>query len=125
MSDTQTVAPVASATMVSLSPEQKAKLDAIQKKAEAGRKTIEEIKGGKNGDLVVDGTLKYNEEHRKQQVSIRCSISGCNETREVFTSDIHQIRVCMSHRKEQKKASRAAKAAEKKELIALGKKAKA
>ena len=48
----------------------------------------------------------------KQQVTIRCTADGCDETREVFTSDLFQVRMCQTHADAARKAKKAAKKAE-------------
>lgn len=48
------------------------------------------------------GTLKFNVDgvHKnKLTVVIRCSHPGCNEKREIATSDLHQVTMCEEHTK--------------------------
>jgi hypothetical protein len=55
---------------------------------------------------VIEGTLQYDPTTNKQSVEIRCQHPGCKETRRVFTSDLFQVRLCDTHKKEAKKAQR-------------------
>lgn len=107
------------AILAGMAPEQRAKIEAAMKKVAAKRTSEEEIR--KNHKNVVEGSVKYNEVAKKQVATITCSIDGCKETREVFTSDLHQVKTCLTHRKEQRKAARQARAAEQKKLIEAGK----
>jgi len=60
---------------------------------------------------VIEGSLRWNDLHGKQQVTINCTADGCSETRDVFTSDLHQVSMCEIHAKEARKAAKAAKKA--------------
>jgi hypothetical protein len=60
---------------------------------------------------VIEGTMRWNDIAGKQQVTIRCTAEGCDETRDVFTSDLFQVRMCETHAKEARKAAKAAKKA--------------
>lgn len=119
MTTTKQAKPEVSGILASLSPEDRAKVEAAMKKAASKRKTEAEIRADHKN--VIEGSLSYNEVASKQAVKITCAIDGCKETREVFTSDLHQVKTCMSHRKEQRKAARQARAAEQKRLIEKGK----
>lgn len=112
-----------SAILASLPEADRAKVEAAMKKVASKRKTEAEIR--KDNANVIEGSLSYNETAQKQVVKISCSISGCKETRDVFTSDLHQVKTCLPHRKEQRKAARQARAAEQKRLIEKGKAASA
>lgn len=118
MDNTKTT-PEVSAVLASMTPEQLAKVEAALKKVAAKRKSEVEIR--KDHANVIEGSLSYDEGARKQVVKITCSIGGCKETREVFTSDLHQVKTCITHRKEQRKAARQARQAETKKLIEAGK----
>lgn len=120
MSDTKTPAnPEVSAIVASMTPEQLEKVQKAMKRLEAKRKSEAEIR--KDHENVIEGSVKYDEVAKKQVATITCSISGCKETRQVFTSDLHQVKTCNTHRKEQRKAARQARAAEQKRLIEAGK----
>jgi hypothetical protein len=108
-----------SAILAGMAPDQRAKIEAAMKKVAAKRTSEAEIR--KIHANVVENSVKYNEVAKKQVAVITCSISGCKETREVFTSDLHQVKTCLSHRKEQRKAARQSRAAEQKRLIEAGK----
>lgn len=108
-----------SAILASLPADQAAKIEAAMKKVAAKRTSEAEIR--KLHENVIEGSVKYSETAKKQVATITCSISGCKETRDVFTSDLHQVKTCMTHRKEQRKAARQARAAEQKKLIEAGK----
>lgn len=112
-----------SAILASLPADQRAKVEAAMKKVASKRKTEIEIR--KDFANVIEGSLSYNETAQKQTVKITCSISDCKEIREVFTSDLHQVKTCLTHRKEQRKSARQARAAEQKRLIEAGKAASA
>lgn len=111
------------AIKAALTPEQAAKLDKLMASKVAKRKSEDEIL--KDHANVIKGSVKYDEVAKKQVAQITCSIDGCKEIRDVFTSDLHQVKTCMTHRKEQRKAARQARAAEQKRLIEAGKAAQA
>jgi hypothetical protein len=119
MSNTKTEATEVNAILAGMTPEQRTKIEAAMKKVASKRTSEDEIR--KLHSNVIEGSLSYNETAQKQVVKITCSITDCKETREVFTSDLHQVRTCLSHRKEQRKAARQARAAETKKLIEAGK----
>ena len=111
--------------LASLSPEDRAKLEASLKSGSKSRRMSEEDILSEY-PLVIpkafDGqTLRWNEAAGKQEASVRCSIDGCKETRIAFTSDLFQVKTCMTHRKEQRKVARQARKAEADALIAKGK----
>jgi len=111
------------AILAALSPEDRAKLEASLKSgaAKSRRKTEDEIR--KEYPHVVEGSMTWNEGAGKQQVKITCAHDGCEEQREVFTSDLFQVRMCSTHRKEQRAEARKARQAEQKALIEKGRKA--
>ena len=120
MSDTKTQGnSEVSAMVASMTPEQLEKVQKAMKRLEAKRKSEAEIR--KDHENVIENSVKYDEVAKKQVATITCSISGCKETRQVFTSDLHQVKTCNTHRKEQRKAARQARAAEQKRLIEAGK----
>jgi hypothetical protein len=45
----------------------------------------------------IRGTLHMDKKKNKQMVSIRCKFDGCKNVREVFTSDLFQVDVCLDH----------------------------
>ena len=111
--------------LASLSPEDRAKLEASLKAGTKSRRMSEEdilaeypnvIKGAFDGQ-----TLRWNEAAGKQEAQVSCGIEGCKETRIAFTSDLFQVKTCMTHRKEQRKVARQARKAEADALIAKGK----
>lgn len=113
------------AILSSLSPEDRAKLEASLKAGGKSRRMSEEDILGEY-PLVIKGhfegqTLRWNEAAGKQEAAIRCSIEGCKEVRIAFTSDLFQVKTCMTHRKEQRKQARQNRKAEADRLIAKGK----
>lgn len=118
MSDSDTVLSLSealSAKLASLSPEAKEKLLAkVLKKADAKRVPATEIEA--KYSHVIPGSLVWDEVAEKQAVQIRCSHPECSETRRVFTSDLFQVRLCVPHKTE---ARRAAKVEERELLKAL------
>lgn len=111
------------AILAALSPEDRAKLEASLKSgaAKSRRKTEEEIR--KEYPHVVEGSMTWNEGAGKQEVKITCAHDGCDEQRTVFTSDLFQVRMCSTHRKEQRAEARKARQAEQKALIEKGREA--
>lgn len=115
------------AILAALSPEKRAKLEAAMKSSEAKsrRMSDEEILG--EYPLVIKDafgegkTTRWNPEAKKMEATVRCSIGGCKEHRIAFTSDLFQVKTCLTHRKEQRKAARVARKAEADQLIAEGK----
>lgn len=94
------------------------------------RKVLQDhLKGGKSRRVgeaelkakypqMVEGSLAFDDVRNKQFVFINCAHPGCGETRKTFTSDLFQVSMCDSHRKEAAKAKRDAKAARIKEILA-------
>jgi hypothetical protein len=113
------------ALVLALPAEKQAHARKVLAKADGGskRKSIEEIKAGKNGSLVISDEVEWDEAAGKQAVVISCSIEGCENTRRVFTSDLHQVSVCLEDRKAQRSIARKARKEEADLLIAEGKKA--
>lgn len=117
------------AILAALPPEKRAKLEAAMKSSESKsrRMSDDEILG--EYKLVIKDsfgpgkTTRWNPEAKKMEATVRCSISGCKETRIAFTSDLFQVKTCLTHRKEQRKAARQARAAERDALIEEGRKA--
>ena len=117
------------AILATLSPEKRAKLEALMKSAEgkSRRMSDEEILG--EYPLVIKDsfgegkTTRWNPEAKKMEATVRCSISGCKENRIAFTSDLFQVRTCLTHRKEQRKAARVARKQEAEALMEEGRKA--
>jgi hypothetical protein len=60
---------------------------------------------------VVTGSVRFDAVANKQKATIRCMHSGCGKTRDVFTSDLFQVRVCEEHKKAERKASKDAQKA--------------
>jgi hypothetical protein len=60
---------------------------------------------------MVKGSLTWVEGSNKQRATINCQHEDCEETREVFTSDLFQVRFCATHKKEARKARKAEEAA--------------
>lgn len=113
------------AILAALPEADRVKLEASLKSGSKSRRMSEEdilgeypnvIKGAFDGE-----TLRWNEGAGKQEAMVRCSIDGCKETRIAFTSDLFQVKTCMTHRKEQRKVARQARKAEQDALIAKGK----
>lgn len=111
--------PDVKAILASMSPDDRAKVETAMKKVASKRKTEAEVR--KDYPHVIEGSMGFDEKAQKQTVKITCTVDGCSEIREVFTSDLFQVRVCMGHRKEQKSLARKARRAEEKALIEKGK----
>lgn len=111
------------AIMAALPPDKQAKLAEILKKGEKGSRRKSEVEIRKDYPNVIEGSLRWNETAGKQMVDISCSVEGCEDTREVFTSDLFQVKTCLEHRKVQRAEARKARVAERDNLIAEGKKA--
>lgn len=47
----------------------------------------------------VKGSVKESKEGGKRIALIKCTHKGCKDTRQVFTSDIFQVKLCEEHRK--------------------------
>lgn len=67
---------------------------------------------------LIPGSVGFDAEAKKQFGMIKCKQPGCENTRRVFTSDLWQVTVCVSHRD----AARKAKAEERKALLETFKK---
>ena len=98
--------------------------ETTEKKAKgANRMTIEELTEDYPSHTFVPGSLSFLESENKQAVKIVCATEGCERTRQVRTSDLHQVSFCeVCHRKakrerarEKRRAKRAAEKAEKAE----------
>jgi hypothetical protein len=117
------------AMVAALSPEQGEKLKKILQSKLGGAKRLDEAEVLAKSKLIIkDGapngkTVDWDPENKKQYAMIRCSIPGCKELRKVFTSDLHQVKVCITHRKDQKKVARQARTEERDMLLELGRKA--
>lgn len=82
---------------------QKAQLKrAAKSKAKAKRISADEIET--KYPHVISGTLEFDANVGKQSVEIACQHEGCEETRRVFTSDLFQVRTCVEHKAEERKA---------------------
>lgn len=68
---------------------------------------------------VVEGSLRWNGLHGKQEVSIQCVQEGCDATREVFTSDLFQIDSCKPCTVQSRKLRMKTRRAEAKAIKAL------
>ena len=101
-----------------LTPEAKAKITgaAATSGKRARRKSATDIFSAYGH--AIEGSLSYDTGANKQRVEIRCQHSGCKKTREVFTSDLFQVRVCLDHKKAQRKSARQDKKAEAKAALA-------
>jgi len=92
---------------MNLSPEQQKLLkSAIKSEGKSRRMGAAEIEA--KYSHVVKGSMRFNPTANKQQVTIRCTTPGCTKTREVFTSDLFQVRSCEDHKKAERKAAREA-----------------
>lgn len=117
------------AIRAALPPDKQAVLDKLMKSSESkSRRMSDEDILGEYPLVIKDAfgagkTTRWNPDAKKQEASIRCSIEGCKETRIAFTSDLFQVKTCLTHRKEQRKAARANRAAERDALIEAGRKA--
>lgn len=117
------------AILAALSPEKRAKLEAAMKSTESkSRRMSDEEILAEYPNVIKDAfgegkTTRWNPVAKKQEATVKCSIGGCKEHRIAFTSDLFQVRTCLTHRKEQRKAARVARTAERDALIEEGKKA--
>lgn len=75
---------------------------------------------------IIPGSLRWDDEAGKQTVTIRCTADGCDEERDVHTSDLFQVTMCVAHAKEARKArkteakaQKAAQAAQAKAEVAI------
>jgi hypothetical protein len=76
-----------------------------KEKAGKGRRISKETIEGKYAHVVKD-SLRWDEAAGKQQVTIVCTHSGCSTKRDVYTSDLFQVKVCLDHRAAAKKAKK-------------------
>ena len=117
------------AILASLPVEKAEKLKAAMKATEGKSRRMSDAEILAEYPLVIkDGfgegkSTEWNPTAKKMQAKVKCSISGCKEIRVAFTSDLFQVRTCLTHRKEQRKAARTARNEERDALIAEGKKA--
>jgi hypothetical protein len=117
------------AILAALPPEKRAKLEAAMKVTESKSRRMSDEDILKEYPLVIKDafgegkTTRWNPGAKKMEATVRCSISGCKEHRIAFTSDLFQVKTCLTHRKEQRKAARQARAAERDTLIEEGRKA--
>jgi hypothetical protein len=118
MADTKEVAAAVNPALV-LDEATKAKIEKAMAKVAAKRSTEAEIM--EKYSNVIKGSLQFDEVAEKQSVEIKCAITDCKETRRLFTSDLHQAKTCLTHRKEARKIARQARANEQKKLIEAGK----
>lgn len=98
-----------------LSDDQKAAIEKALKTQK--RKDGSELEG--KYPHMVKGSLSFDEGAEKQTAEIECTVPGCGATRRVFTSDLFQVKVCEDHKKESRKAARAARREEGKRALAL------
>lgn len=117
------------AIRAALPPEKQALLDKLVKSSEGKSRRMSDEEILAEYPLVIKDsfgagkTTRWNPDAKKQEATIRCSIEGCKEHRVCFTSDLFQIRTCVTHKKEQRKAARQARTAERDALIEAGRKA--
>lgn len=117
------------AILAALPPEKRAKLEAAMKATESKSRRMSDEEILAAYPLVIKDsfgegkTTRWNPNAKKMEATVKCSIEGCKEHRIAFTSDLFQVRTCLTHRKEQRKAARAARAEERDALIEEGKKA--
>lgn len=71
----------------------------------ARRKAEDELLG--KYPHLIKGTLRFNDKTNKQEGEIKCQHPGCDKTRIVATSDMHQVSMCEDHKKEQAKVRKA------------------
>lgn len=110
-------------------PELQAKLKAIAEKGEGKSRKMSDEDILSEYPLVIKNAFgegkstRWNPTAKKYEAEISCSIAGCKEHRMVFTSDLFQVKTCNTHKKEQRKAAREARNAERDALIEAGRKA--
>jgi hypothetical protein len=97
-----------------------AKSETKPKKKAANRMTEEELIQDYPHVAIVPGSLSFIESENKQAVKITCSVEGCERTRTVRTSDLHQADKCevctrKARRERQRQRRKEKKAAEKAE----------
>lgn len=117
------------AILAALPPEKRAKLEAAMKSSESKSRRMSDAEILAAYPLVIkdsfgpDKTTRWNPVAKKMEATVRCSIEGCKEHRIAFTSDLFQVKTCLTHRKEQRKAARVARKAEADTLMEEGRKA--
>jgi hypothetical protein len=95
------------AGMTHLTDEQKNKIrKAVAKEGKPGRRVTEAQLREKNR-VFIEGTLAWDDVAKKQFVEIECTHEGCDQRRKVFTSDLFQVKVCLEHRNDARKAKKA------------------
>ena len=93
-----------------LSADQKKMLAAaVKSEGKSRRKSAAEIEA--EYPHVVKGSMRFDPVANKQRVTITCTQAGCSTKRDVFTSDLFQVRVCEDHKKAERKANRDAQKA--------------
>lgn len=99
-----------------LTDEQKASIEKALK-TQSRRKDASELEA--KHPHMVKGSLGFDEVAKKQTATVKCTVPGCSETRQVFTSDLFQVKVCEGHKKESRKQARAERREEGKRALAL------
>lgn len=85
----------------------------------ANRMTIEELSEDYPNHEFVPGSLTFLDAENKQAVTIVCSVEGCERTRQLRTSDLHQQDKCeVCHRKAKRERAREKRRAKKAEAAA-------
>lgn len=95
-----------------LTEEQKAQLRKAKASESRSRRSDEKDILAKRPHAI-PGSLGFDTTANKQFMVINCQVEGCKETRRVFTSDLHQVKTCVTHKDEQRKAAKLSR----KELI--------
>ena len=109
MENTQQSAVETTLARLGLSDDQKETVRKLMAKEKAGkgrRLSAEAIEA--KWDHVVKGSVRWNPTANKQQATIVCTHTGCDKRRDVFTSDLFQVKVCLEHRAAAKKAKKEA-----------------
>ncbi len=89
--------------LATLTPEQRARLEAKIAKAKIGPN---EAELAAKYPHVKPGTLGFDDAAQKYHVTIACQHPGCEAERRVFTSDLFQVKLCLTHKKEAKKSEK-------------------
>jgi hypothetical protein len=88
----------------------------MSEKKKTNRMTFEEIQEDYPNHVFVPGSLTFLETESKQAVRIVCSVEGCERTRLLRTSDLHQQDKCEAcHRKAKRERQREKRRAKREE----------
>ena len=100
---------------------------ADEKKKQGNRMTFEELTEDYPSHTFVPDSLRFLETENKQAVTIICAAEGCERTRQLRTSDLHQVSFCevctrkarRERQRERRRAKREAEKAEKETVLVV------